>query len=364
MHIISKASRKDNFYEFFIRVLNSHVGVSVLAIILSIVLLGALAALYGASPIEVIFVLCEGALSGKRAIVYTLLQMAPIVLCALAVYIPARARFFNVGGQGQLEIGGLAAMIVGTCLTGPPALVIVLAMLAAVVGGMLTISIPLLLKMKRGASEITTTIMMNFICTYLIYALITSGPLRDPGAFYAASRGVPGEYLLPHFPPNSGLNIGVYLVFVIAIIVALFMKHTVAGIRLKASGMNMNAARAAGIQVNRLIVLSTLAGAACAGFAGGMVVLGVTERLAEGWALAWGTTGMAVAHLGGSPLGILPIAFILAVVEIGARYMQAMTGVPSALVSVMQGLPVVIYVCLLSLGHLLKMKKTDTKVGE
>lgn len=364
MHLISESSKKNDFHEFLVRVLNSHFGVSILAIFLSLVLLAALAALYGASPIEVILVLCEGALSGKRAIVYTLLQMAPIVLCALAVYIPARARFFNVGGQGQLEIGGLAAMIVGTSITGPPILVIVLAMLAAVVAGMLTVSIPLVLKMKRGASEITTTIMMNFICTYLIYALITAGPLRDPGAFYAASRGVPREYLLPIFPPNSGLNIGVYLVFVIAIIAALFLCYTVAGMRLKASGMNMEAARAAGISVDRLIVCSTLAGAACAGFAGGMVVLGVTERLAEGWALAWGTTGIAVAHLGGSPIGILPIAFILAVVEIGARYMQAMTGVPSALVKVMQGLPVVIYVCLLSLGYLLRMKKTDTKVGE
>ncbi|MDD2574406.1 MAG: ABC transporter permease [Bacillota bacterium] len=364
MKTIPKASRNNSFhYEVFTSVLNSHFGVSVLAIILSVVLLAALAALYGASPIEVILVLCEGALSGKRAIVYTLLQMAPIVLCALAVYIPARARFFNVGGQGQLEIAGLAAMIVGTNVTGHPALVIILAMLAAVVAGMLTIAIPLVLKMKRGASEITTTIMMNFVCTYFVYALIT-GPLKDPGAFYAASKGVPKEYLLPNFPVNSQLNIGVYFVFVIAIIVALFMKYTVSGMKLKAAGMNMDAAKAAGISVNRLIVLATLAGAACAGFAGGMEVLGVTERIAEGWALAWGTTGIAVAHLGGSPLGILPLAFILAVVETGARYMQAMTGVPSALVNVMQGLPVVIYVCLLSLGHLLKMKKIDMKVGE
>ena len=110
--------------------------------------------------------------------------------------------------------------------------------------------------MKRGASEITTTIMMNFICTYFVYALIT-GPLKDPGAFYAASRGVPKAYLLPDFPINSGLNIGVYFVFVIAIIVALFMKYTVSGMRLKASGMNMEAARAAGISVNRLIVFAT-----------------------------------------------------------------------------------------------------------
>jgi ABC-type uncharacterized transport system permease subunit len=228
---------------------------------------------------------------------------------------------------------------------------------------MLTIAIPLILKMKRGASEVTTTIMMNFICTYFVYALIT-GPLRDPGAFYAASRGVPKEYLLPIFPASFGLNIGVYFVFVIAIIAALFMKHTVTGMKLKASGMNMDAAKAAGISVNRMIVFATLAGAACAGFAGGMEVLGVTERLAEGWALAWGTTGVAVAHLGGSPLGIIPFAFILAVVETGARYMQAMTGVPSALVKVMQGLPVVLYVCLFSLGYLLKTKKIDTRVGE
>lgn len=200
MKILPSSNRNNNsYYEFFTRVLNSHFGISILAIVLSVVLLAALAALYGASPIEVILVLCEGALSGKRAIVYTLLQMAPIVLCALAVYIPARVKFFNVGGQGQLEIAGLAAMIVGTNVTGHPAFVITLAMLSAVVAGMLTIAIPLILKMKRGASEVTTTIMMNFICTYFVYALIT-GPLRDPGAFYAASRGGTQRILITNLP--------------------------------------------------------------------------------------------------------------------------------------------------------------------
>ncbi len=353
---IIREPKKSKILNLINKLFDSQFGISLLSIIISMVILAIMAAIYKANPIWVIVTLLQGALKGKRAITFTLMQMAPLIMTALAVYIPARARFFNVGAQGQLEVAGLAAMLVGTTVKGSPIFVITLAMLAAMAAGMVTVIPPLALKIKRGASEITTTIMMNFVCTNFVYALIT-GPLKDPDAFYAASHGVPEQYKLLSIPANSGINIGIYLSVLIAIIVGWYMKNTVTGMNLKATGMNMNAAKAAGINVSRMMIGSTLVGAACAGFAGGIVLLGITYRIAEGWALAWGTTGVAVAHLGGSPLGIIPVAFVLAIIETGARYMQAITGVPSAMVMVMQGLPVVVYVCLIGAKKLHDMKK-------
>ncbi|MGI6235838.1 MAG: ABC transporter permease [Christensenellales bacterium] len=353
---VVQESKRSKILKLISKILDSQFGISLLSIIISLFMLAIMAMIYKANPIQVIVTLLQGALKGKRAITFTLMQMAPLIMTALAVYIPSRARFFNVGAQGQLEIAGLVAMIVSTTVKGSPIFVITLAMLAAMVAGMITVIVPLVLKIKGGASEITTTIMMNFICTNFVYALIT-GPLKDPDAFYAASHGVPEQYKLLSIPAGSDINIGIYLSVFIALIVGWYMKNTVVGMKLKATGMNMNAARVAGINVNRMMIGATFAGAACAGFAGGMVLLGVTYRIAEGWALAWGTTGVAVAHLGGSPLGIIPVAFVLAIIETGARYMQAITGVPSAMVMVMQGAPVVVFICLVGIKQLYKMKK-------
>ncbi|MBE3580672.1 MAG: ABC transporter permease [Thermoanaerobacteraceae bacterium] len=323
----------------------TQVGISILSIILSLVVLLAAAIICRARPLTVLQALFEGALRGRGSIVSTLEEMAALILTGLAVLLPYRAGFFNVGGQGQLEIGALAAVVVATSLSGPPVVVIPLALLAAVVVGVVSVLIPLVLRIKRGASEVTTTIMMNFTCINLVSALIT-GVLKDPKAFYGATRPVPAAYQLPAFPPGSGIHVGVWVAIIVAALVFWWMKRTVFGLELSAVGLNRRAAEAAGISANRVLITAVIAGAAMAGLAGGIEVLGVTYRVAEGWAMSWGFTGVCVAFLGGNALGVVPVAFILSILATGARYMQAMTGVPSALVNIMQGVPVLIFVCL------------------
>jgi len=303
--------------------------------------------MFGAEPLHVLTSLLEGALKGKHSMVSTVTETAVIALAGLAVLLPIRAGFFNIGGQGQIEIGALAAVIVATNMQGPPVVVILTALLAAMVAGALAVAVPLLLKVKRGASEVTSTIMMNFACIQLVNAMIT-GPMQDPRSFYGSTYTIQESFRLPVFPQVLGVHAGVWLALAIAILVYLLMSRTVFGVQLKAVGANPTAARATGISVNKVLISSVLLGAAFAGLAGGIQAMGVTYKVAEGWSKGWGFTGIPVAFLGGNGLGILPVAFLLAILETGARYMQAMTGVPSALVHVFQGVPVLVFVCLIA----------------
>jgi len=347
--------RKGKGSNFIQWVFKSEFSISILSLLISLAILALMSLIYGADPLAVISSLFQGALRGKRSIVFTLMQMAPLILTGLAVYIPYKAGFFNIGGQGQLEIGALAAVFVTTNMKGSPFVVITVALLVSMAVGIVAVLIPLFLKVKRGANEVTTTIMMNFTCINLVYALVTS-VMKDPKAFYGATRAVPAEYQLMAFPSATGVHIGVWLAVLIALIAAWLMKNSVIGFQLKAVGYNQQAGKTAGINVGKILKGSVIAGAALAGLAGGIEVMGVTFRVAEGWALPWGFAGVSVAFLGANPLGIIPVAFILAILETGARYMQAMTGVPSAMISIMQGIPVVLFVCLNSWLMLRKLK--------
>jgi len=345
------------------KLLDSSFFISVAALLLSLLSLAGLAAIFGANPIEVIARLFEGALGGRRQLVFTLSQTTPLILSALAVYIPYQAGFFNVGGQGQIQVAALAAVLVTLHVNASPFVVILLALITGMVVAMIAVILPLFLKLNRGANEVTITIMMTFALTHLVYALVTT-VFKDPGAFYGTTHAVPRGFRLPVFPEALGMHMGIYVAIIVALLAYWILKNTVGGTQLKAAGLNPTASKIAGIKVNKMIVFSVLAGAACAGLAGGIQVLGITFRVAEEWALGWGFAGISVAFLGRNPIGIIPVAFILATMETGARFMQATTGVPSAISNIMQGLPVVIFISLAAWQQLRAMKKASVSGGE
>lgn len=321
---------------------SSSATLAVASVVLSLAALCLCSYFAGASPLKVMLALFEGALQGRYALTTTLSEWVAMTLSGLAVLIPYRAGFFNVGGQGQLEVGAVAAAAVTLSLTAPRPLVILLALLAAVAAGVLAVSVPLVLRLRRGASEVTTTIMMNFACIQFMYAMVT-GPLKDPKSWYGTTPPVPAAYQLPSFPPGSGVPAGMWVAALIALAAWWLMNSTVFGLYLRAVGGNRTAAVAAGIPVDRVLTGSVLMGAALAGLAGGLELLGYTFRVAEGWSKSWGMVGIPIALLGGNPLGVLAVGLLFAILETGSRSMQALTGVPAALIYLFQGLPVIIY---------------------
>jgi simple sugar transport system permease protein len=311
------------------------------SVVLSLAVLAILAIGVGASPIAAIGALLEGALGSRQALASTAREAVPIALAALAFLIPLRAGFFNIGGQGQLELAALAGLLVALHLGAPAIITIPVAMLVAALVGAIAVTPALALKVKRGASEVTTTIMLNFAITEFVLAMVT-GPLKDPGAFFSTTRQVPEALRLP----GGDMHIGIWLA--LGVIVALYwvLRRTVFGFELEAVGGNRGAAAAAGIRVDRVLVIAVLLAAAIAGLAGGIQAMGVVHRVAEGWSKPWGFVGILAALLGGNAIGVLPAALFLAVLETGGRHMQAMTSVPAALVYLLQSLPVIAYLAL------------------
>lgn len=324
--------------------------IALLSVFLSLVAIVIIGLIAGANPWTVLVSIFEGGLRGKYAILTTFAEFSAISLTGLAVLLPFRAGFFNIGGQGQVELGALAAVTVGLFLQAPAFVVIIVGMLAACAAGALAVAVPLVLKMKRGASEVTTTIMMNFACVMFMYAMVT-GPLKDPKAFYGTTKLIPVAVRLPKLA-GTDISLAVVLAVLTAFLMFFLVKYTVFGLHSTALGCNPAAARAGGIPVARTLAVSVLLGAALAGLAGGIQVFGFSFRVAEGWSKTWGFTGIPVAFLGGNPLGVIVVAFIFAILEVGSRHMQAITGVPAALVSLFQGLPVLIFVGLQAAARL------------
>lgn len=317
-----------------------------LTIVASILALWICTAFAGASVTQVLSTMIEGALGRRNAVLATFAEFAPIALCGLGVLIPYRAGFFNIGTQGQLEVGALAAITVVLTLGGSPWVTLPLAFLAACAAGMAASVIPIVLKLRRGASEVTTTIMLNFTCVLLVYAMIT-GPLKDPSAFYGATPPVPAPFRLAAVPAG-GPHLGVWIALVALLVFEVALNRTVFGTQVRAVGYNRQAALLAGVRVDRVTILAVVGGAAMAGLAGSIQVLGVTYRVAETWSKGWGFTGISVALLGGGPVGVLIVSAIFAILETGARSMQALTGVPAALVYLLQGIPVLVYLAVRS----------------
>lgn len=312
-----------------------------LGLVASLAVLAVLAAVVGASPAEVFGALAEGALGSRQALASTVREAVPIALGALAFLVPLRAGFFNIGGQGQLELGALAGLLVTIHLGASPGIAVPAAMAAAALAGAAAVAPALALKVSRGASEVTTTIMLNFAIVEFVLAMVT-GPLKDPGAFFSTTRPVPEALRLP----GGDLHLGVWLALAVALTLFWTLRRTAFGFELEALGGNRAAAAASGIRVDRVLVIAVLLAAAVAGLAGGIQALGVVHRVAEGWSKPWGFVGILAALLGGNALGVIPAALLLGMLETGGRHMQAMTGVPAALIYLLQSLPVILYLAL------------------
>ncbi|MGH7776193.1 MAG: ABC transporter permease, partial [Candidatus Dormibacterales bacterium] len=237
----------------------------------------------------------------------TLVAAAPLAMTGLAVAIGFRAGVFNIGGQGQVLAGGLVAGWAGFTIHGLPAVIHVpLALAAGLAAGAAWGLVPGLLKAWTGAHEVITTIMLNYVGIYLTYQLLNGVWFQQPGRSDPISRQVDPGAVLPHLAgPSLRLHAGVILALLLVLAVKLLMQRTVLGFEFRAAGSNPSAARAAGIKVERVIVLVMAISGALMGLAGADVVLGVQYELSPGFDSGIGFDGITVALLGRTnPAGI------------------------------------------------------------
>ncbi len=306
----------------------------------------------GANPFVAYGALLQGAFGSVNSIADTLVRATPLLFVGVGICIAFRGGVTNIGGEGQFVAGALCATLVGLLFPEGPALLIVpLALLAGALGGGIWGGIPGLLKAHFNVNEILSTIMMNQIAVQGMNFLLI-GPLIDPIQLQRASRipqtaRLSAAFDLPRLVPTR-LHLGTFIAVVMAVLVYLLLWRTTLGYRIRAVGLNREAARYAGINVPRHIALA-LSGA-LAGLAGAIQVFGVNFRMftdgsATGFTGSAGFHGIVAALFGQlHPLGTIPAAFFFGGLLVGANRMQRAVQVPAALIVTLNGLVVVFVV--------------------
>ncbi len=289
--------------------------------------------------------LFRGAFSSNRALSESLTSAIPLVLVGLAVTIPLRAGMFNIGGEGQLIAGGLAAGFVGFAVTGVPTVIhLPLAVLAGLAAGAAYGWVPGILKSRTGAHEVITTIMLNNIAIFVAEYLLTTSRFQAPGRSDPVSRPVLDSAKLPRLLPADDLRIhaGLVIMVIAAIAAWVLIERSTTGMEIQAVGLNPHAATSAGMSVGRVTVLALAVGGLMAGLGGTGQVLGLNHRLSTGFSGGLGFDGITVALLGrGRVGGTVAAGLLFGALRAGGRTMQAQSGTSLDLVTVIQALIIV-----------------------
>ena len=338
----------------------------VLAMVIALLVGVLLLLLLGTDPFEAYSALIQGALGNVSGITQTLTKATPLLLVGLGICIAFRGGVINIGGEGQIVVGALAATAFGVGFGNLPALILLpLTLISGAAAGLIWGGIPGLLKARLGVNEILTTVMMNQIALRLMNFLLR-GPMLDPehvaaGTSIPQSAALPESIWLTRLVPRTLFHSGAILAVLLALAVYFLLWRTTIGYRIRAVGLNPHASRYAGIPVPKYVTLSlALSGMLC-GLAGAVEVLGVHHRMLEGLSGGYGFSGIVAALFGKlHPLGAIPASALFGALLVGADKMQRAVQVPSALAIALQGLVVLFVVS----SDLYVRRRTRRRVGE
>ena len=291
----------------------------------------------GRDPMTALRALGAGAFGSKYGLLNVGTKACPLLLTGLAVLFAFRAGFWNIGAEGQLICGAIVAGWVGT-MAGLPAFVhIAIALAGAFVAGAVYCLVAAWLRVRRGALEVISTIMLNFVALCALSWLV-HGPLMEKSGSQPISDPILESATLPRlFGRAYSLHAGILLALVTAVGAWFVLARTEWGFRVRMVGGNPLAAAWAGIPVERTILSAAAVSGGIAGLAGAVEVLGVLGRLFDKVSPGWGYTAIAVALLARlSPLAIVPAALFFGALEAGSSRMQQEADVSQVLVLVIQ----------------------------
>lgn len=312
-------------------------------LLLTLVISALLIVACGASPAEAAGLFVKGIFGTKSSLAEIFVKACPLILTGLGCAVAFRTGFFNIGAEGQFYVGALAATLVALGLPQVPGVVrIVLCFVAAFVCGGLWALIAAVFKTRFNISEIIVTIMLNYIViNFLGYAVRSF--LMDPAGNVPQSAKIDQAVQLPNLITSTRFHAGIVLAFVLAAVVWFLMEKTTVGYELKAVGLNPRAAACNGVPVVRSIISSAFLSGGLAAIAGSIEVLAIQKKLMEGISADCGYTAVLIALVAfNRPLGVVAVAILYAAMEVGASSMQRQLGVPSAIVSILIGVVVVL----------------------
>jgi general nucleoside transport system permease protein len=310
----------------------------------------------GANPVTGYHALLKGAFGNRHALSATALKAVPLILVGTGICIAFRANVLNIGGEGQMVVGGLSGTLVALAVPNTPRVVLVpLVLLAGMVGGGLWGAIPGSLKAYFNVNEILSTIMLNIVAVQLMNYLL-AGPLIDTTQSSTFASIPQTKRLSPHadlpvLSHATGLHAGILVAVLAAVLAYVLLWRTSLGFRLRAVGLSREAAQYSGMSVKRSITLALTLSGAMAGLAGAVLVFGslshrmVTDGSATGFTQSAGFNGIVAALFGGlNPLWTILSAVLFGGLLVGGTAMQIAVQVPSSLIVALNGLVVLFVV--------------------
>lgn len=325
--------------------------VSLVAVVFAALVGLVLVASIGVSVPNAIAAFVDGMVGSLYSIAASINRAIAFALVGLGFVLANRANLTNVGGEGQIAVGGIAATAValyGHVGNLPFGLSFVLPMLAAVIAGAGWGAIAAVMKVKAGTNEVISTLLLSFIGVWLLYWCVQSPVLlRKPmttSATLPESLEIPDETKLPLLTGDYSfpLHIGLPLAIILAVVVAVLLSKTVLGLRLRAVGLNPVASNRAGISYTRTVIFALASAGALGGLAGALMLLGEQYTLKDGFSSGYGFDGLVAGLLArGSVTGVVAASLLFGFMRSGGINMEMVAAVPTALVVVIQGLIVI-----------------------
>ena len=320
----------------------------ILIAILAALMVGAVIILaVGGKVMETYWVIIATPFKNFRTFGEVIIRMIPLMIVALGIAVSSRSGIINIGAEGQMYMGIIAATIIATnCGTLPKIILVPLCILAGAVAGGLYGFIPGWLKAKLEVSELLSTVMLNYVATQFFNFCIRV-PLLDPNERSGTpmSRRVAENAVLSRLFRGSSIHQGIFLAIILVVVIYILLFKTTWGYKMRAAGASQRAARYGGINVPRYLIISMVISGACAGMAGAVELMGIQTRAIGGMTGGYGFSGVVVALFGGlHPFGIIPAAFFFGILLYSQVNLQILTSVPPNLVKALQGLIILIIV--------------------
>ncbi len=310
-----------------------------LALLLTVACGMLLFSLLGRSPWQAVSMFFVEPLSSRRGVAEVLLKATPLALAAVGLALAFRANVWNIGAEGQLIVGSIAAAAVALAGAGSGGWVVVAAMAAAAAGGMAWASITAWLRDRFNANEILVSLMLVYVAQLLL-SYVVHGPLKDPAGFgFPQSPMFDRSARLPLLLDGTRLHVGFLLALAAAAAAWLVLARSVIGFQLRVAGLAPRAARYAGFSSRRVLWTTLAISGALAGLAGGAEVAGPMGQLTPSVSPGYGFAAIIVAFVGRlHPLGVVAASVLMALFYIGGELAQSRLGMPSSLTGVYQGL--------------------------
>lgn len=334
----------------------------IFSLFLALAIGGLLFLVSGYSPLSAYAAIFKGAIGSPGAILTSLSQATPILFTGLAFLVAYKSGVLNIGAEGQLYAGAMAAAIVGAYLKGLPLwLHVIISLLAAIVAGGICGAIIGVLKVRFGAQEVITSIMMNTIIINFT-GYLANFPLKDEGTI-GQTMQIQKSAILPALSTRHQLTIAIFIAAIAIVIMNYVFKKTVLGYEMEASGKNPRSAKTAGINIGKISIVSMFISGGIAGLAGASVVLGINHRFISGFSSGYGFDGIAVASLaGGNILSLLLSGFFFGALNAGAMTVNRVAKIPFDFVVVIQALVIIFIAAPKITQNIMSLfKKNDTR---